>query len=139
MLKFHLSSCYVPTGQNALCPSFSRDSLYFDIFENIHTKQPELANSFKDAPFVQGVDKTTPAYEFLGMGSGVSVTSLSDEIRHASCVHNEVTFTGRVFIQDSQSDGPLLEVAYSGELENGFVVYLLYMDAAANEIALVYR
>ena len=73
------------------------------------------------------------------MGSGFSITELSDKIRAASCLYNEVTFTGHIFIRDSQSDGPLMELSYAGGLESGLNVYLLHMDSAANEIVVAYR
>ena len=64
---------------------------------------------------------------------------MSDRIQKASCLHNEITFSGRVYIRDSQSDGPLLELVYSGGLESGQPLYILHMDAAANEIILTYQ
>ena len=85
------------------------------------------------------MDRSRPAYDFSGLGTGFSVSGLSDIMRESSCANNEVTFSGRVFIQDSQSDGPLLEVSYGAGLHKGLVVYLLVMDAAADEIVLAYR
>ena len=67
------------------------------------------------------------------------MTTLSEAIREASCTHNEVTFTGHVFVKKSESDGPLIELSYAGGLENGLVVYLLHMDGAADEFVLAYR
>lgn len=102
-------------------------------------REPEVANTLRGAPFIQGMDKSLPAYDFSGLGTGFSVSRLSNAIREASCANNEVTFTGRVFIQDSQSDGPLLELSYGAGLEKGLVVYVLILDAAADEIILGYR
>ena len=85
------------------------------------------------------MNASLPAYEFQGHGSGFSLTGFSSLLREASCLHREVTFSGRVFIRDSQSDGPLLELAYSGGLESGRPIYIVHMDAGANEIIFGYR
>ena len=113
--------------------------MYIDIFDNLITHDPLTASTLKEAPSIPGIDKTAPAYEFAGLGAGFSSTDLSDDIRKSSCASNEVTFTSRVFIRDSQSDGPLLELMYTGGLNDGIPVYLLHMDAAANRIVLAYR
>ncbi len=91
------------------------------------------------APFINGMNPDLPAFEFVGMGSGFLLSNLSSEIRRASCMHKEVTFSGLVYIRNSQSDGPLLEVAYSSGLEAGRPVYIINMDAGANEITVAFR
>ena len=110
-----------------------------DIFNSLLTSS--VTSRLRIAPFIPGEDRSSPAYEFKGMGSGFSVlnSSLVNSIKAATCTYNEVTFTGRVYIRDSQSDGPLLELSYTGGLEDRLGVYLLHMDAAANEILLGYR
>ena len=127
------------TGQPPSCLSFTTSNRFINIFEDILISDPDLSEGLVGAPFVHGIDSSMPAYEFSGLGSGFTITSMSNVIREASCTYNEVTFSGRVFIRDSQSDGPLLELSYAGGLESGLVVYLLIIDAAADEIVLGYR
>ena len=130
-----------PVGEVSTCPSppLSNGYHYINIFEDMLASDPDIIDQLKVAPYVQGMDVTTPAYEFAGLGSGFAITSMSVSIRKASCEYNEVTFNGRMFIRDSQSDGPLMELSYAGGLQNGLVVYLLHVDAAAGEIILGYR
>ncbi len=115
------------------------NTFYMDIFNEILHSHPEIASGLSPSPLIQGMDTSSPAYEFTGMGSGFSLTSMSNRIRELSCDHNEVTFSWRAFIRDSQSDGPLIELSYSGGIESGLAVYMVYMDAAANEIVIAYR
>jgi len=91
------------------------------------------------APYINGMDTGYPAFEFTGMGSGFLMANFSSAIRKASCLHKEVTFSGFIYIRNSESDGPLLEVAYSSGLEAGRPVYIVNMDAGANEIIVAFR
>ena len=120
------------------CPS-SFKNFYLNIFNEIASNHHDLAESLNIPPLIQGTDTSTPAFEFAGHGSGFSIKTMSDGIQKASCLHNEITFSGRVYIRNSQSDGPLLELVYSGGLESGQPLYILFMDAAANEIILTYQ
>ena len=114
-------------------------NFYFNIFNEITSNHHHLAESLSTPPLIQGTDTSIPAFEFAGHGSGFSITTMSDRIQTASCFHNEITFSGRVYIRDRQSGGPLLELVYSGGLEPGQALYILFMDAAANEIILTYQ
>lgn len=122
-----------------MCPDSTKDNTYIDVFNHALLTEPALVSTLRPAPIIGGMDRSSPAYDFSGIGSGFSLAGLSDTIREASCAHREVTFTGRVFIRDSQSDGPLLELSYGAGLETGLVAYVLIMDAAADEIILGYR
>jgi hypothetical protein len=127
-------------ANNPICDEGStKTEFYVDIFDHVIQREPEIARRLRGAPFIQGMDSSAPAYDFSGLGTGFSLSGLSENIRRASCASNEVTFTGRVFIQVSESDGPLVEVAYGAGLEKGLVVYLLVMDAAADEIVFAYK
>lgn len=138
---------YYSTGQswvpsNSSCPSADNSpprNLYINIFNEVITRYHSIAQGLTTPPLISGMDPNIPAYEFAGLGSGFSITNLSDAIREASCLHKEVTFSGQVFIRDSQSDGPLLELAYSGGLEAGRPIYIVHVDSAANEIIIGYR
>ena len=127
------SSC--PSLDNSTAPS----NLYINIFHEVTTKHPEILSQLTMAPLVNGMDTNLPAFEFVGMGSGFLMPNFSSAMREASCIHKEVTFSGFVYIRNSESDGPLLEVAYSSGLEAGRPVYIINMDAGANEITVAFR
>ena len=116
-------------------------SLHVDIFQEVISNFTGIAQQLTPAPTFRGVDLSTPAYEFRGRGSGIHLSSrqFSESIRRASCANNEFTFYTSIFFRDSNSDGPVFELWYPGDVAGNLPVLAVYMNAGADEITIMYR
>ena len=117
----------------------SPESLNMNLFQELLTNYTDDSRELKQAPYVQGTDSRTPAYEFSGTGFSMSKKSTSDALRQASCSTNEVTFYGSVYFKDSNSGGTLLDISYSEGAGSMIPVYEVYIDAEADTVSLSYR
>ena len=117
----------------------SPESLNMNLFQELLTNYTADSRELKQAPYVQGTNSQTPAYEFSGTGFSMSKKSTSDALRQASCSTNEVTFYGSVYFKDSNSGGTLLDISYSEGAGSMIPVYEVYLDAEADTMSLSYR
>ena len=81
----------------------------------------------------------SPAYKFQGYGFHLTSINVSNAIRTASCLSNEVTLSTGILFTDSDADGTLFELSYADRVEAGVPVYAVQMDAQADEIRVAYR
>lgn len=109
------------------------------MFEEILSNHSDVVQGLKIAPFVKGVEKDSPAFEFAGRGVHISSSHLSDAVRHASCLVNEVTIYASAFFRDSQSSGPLLLISPTGEAGRTDPLWGVYMNAHTDELMVAYR
>ena len=110
-----------------------------DIFEELLSNHTDLADSLDLAPVILGMNTNAPAYKFQGYGFHLTSTNVSNAIRTASCLSNEVTLSTGILFTDSDADGTLFELSYADRAEAGVPVYAVQMDARADEIRVAYR
>ena len=115
------------------------DPTYFhvDIFEEVLSNHTDVARQLSDAPFVKGQESDAPAFQFSGRGFDISGSHLTNTIKRLSCLVNEVTIYGSVYLRDSHSGGPLVVISYTGDREKP--LWGLYLDALKDELTVVYR
>lgn len=110
-----------------------------DIFEELLSNHTDLADSLDLAPVILGMSTNSPAYKFQGYGFHLTSINVSNAIRTASCLSNEVTLSTGILFTDSDADGTLFELSYADRVEAGVPVYAVQMDAQADEIRVAYR
>ena len=109
------------------------------MFKELVSNHTDIVSTLNVAPVIGKMDLTAPTFEFRGAGFHLTDMALSNEIRRMSCASSEVTFYWSVFFKDSDTSGPLIELAYGDGLGTSFPVFSVFMDASADEIILAYR
>ena len=109
------------------------------MFEQVLSNFSRIASGLRQAPYVAGVDVNIPAYQFQGNGFNLLDAKVSNAIRSSSCASRELTIYASIFFRDSQSDGPLLDIAYADGLGASCPAFGLYLDAKADLVTLAYR